>query len=64
MLTRNRSGSHVDLVRLDQALDLTGRPNIDLNSKHTLESAHGEEIVRAIAVDHQVRDLQFISCNS
>lgn len=54
VLTNSRSASHIDLVRLDQAANLTAEPKLDLTAKHILTSAHGEEVVRAITVDHQV----------
>lgn len=42
-------------MRLDQAMNMSAQPSLDLSSKHTLTSAHGEEVVRAIAIDDQVR---------
>lgn len=53
-LTHFHSASHIDIVRLDQAMDMSTQPSLDLASKHTLTSAHGEEVVRAIVIDDQV----------
>lgn len=58
ILTNWYSASHVDLVRLDQAVNLNVQPKLDLASKHVLASAHGEEVVRAISVDLQVWTLK------
>lgn len=54
-LTKDHSASRIDLVKLDQVMNMHGQPKLDLGSKHRLTTAHGEEIVRAIVVDHQVR---------
>lgn len=54
MLTVPCSGSHIDIVRLDQAINMSAQPSLDLTSKHTLTSAHGEEVVRAIVIDERV----------
>lgn len=55
MLTFPGSGSHIEIVRLDGAINVSAQPSLDLTSKHTLTSAHGEEVVRAIVIDEQVR---------
>lgn len=63
-LIQTRSGSHIDLVGLDQAMNLNAQPSLNIASKHVLTSAHGEEVVRAITVDHQVRIVLLSSRNS
>lgn len=51
----NHRDSHLDLVKLAHATDANATPNLDQTSKVNIEPAHGEEIVRALFVDDEVR---------
>lgn len=43
--------SRIDLVKLNYLREHPEQPVLDLSSKHILEPAHGDEVVRAIVID-------------
>lgn len=45
-------------MKLENAI--SGQPRLDVDGKHTLEPAHGEEIVRSIWIDEQVSTTSLI----
>src|SRR5205085_304178 len=49
------SASRVNLVHLEGAVDTNIQPRLVSNSKHVIEPAHGDEVVRALWVDDEVR---------
>lgn len=51
-LTNGTSESRIDLARLENAVQ--GQPRLEVETKHTLEPAHGEEVVRSLFIDDQV----------
>ena len=48
----NIDQSRIDLLQLSNASQ--GLPKLELDSRHVIEPAHGEEVVRSVYVDDQV----------
>lgn len=58
------SKSCVDLVKLEDALNTNAVPRLDVALKHTIEPAHGEEVVRAVVIDDEVVQIPPFVCIS